>query len=177
MRRVVKRSSITLAIGLALLAACSSSTTSKNDPAAPPAPPGDMVDMPPAVTCRTPETLPTGAWFTDITADSGLAAVDGNIRIVAGDVDGDGLPDLIVHNVLSARDSAAAPKKRLFLNRGNGKFEDATAGSGLLDSRDGPGTGRLANLAVLADVDNDGDLDLFSGTYIDETTTATPTSS
>jgi len=171
MRRGVKRSSITAAIGLALLAACSSSTSSKNDgSAAPPGTPGDMADAPPAVACRTPEALPAGAWFTDITADSGLADVDGNIRIVAGDVDGDGLPDLIGHNVLTARDSAAAPKKRLFLNRGNGHFEDATAGSGLLDSRDGPGTGRLANLAVLADVDNDGDLDLFSGTYIDPNT-------
>ena len=109
-------------------------------------------------------------WFTDITAESGLADIDGNIRVVAADVDGDGLPDLLVHGGVSARDSLAAPKKRLFLNRGAGHFEDVTAASGLLDSRDGPGTGRLANLAVFADVDNDGDLDIFSGTFIDENT-------
>jgi hypothetical protein len=42
---------------------------------------------------------------------------------------------------------------------------DATAESGLLDSREGPRTGRLAHMAVFGDVDNDGDLDVFSGTY------------
>jgi hypothetical protein len=173
MRRSVKRLSLSALLGIAVLAACSSSTNSKPAETTPVAPDAGPGDVPPAVTCRTPEALPAGAWFTDITADSGLADVDGNIRIVAGDVDGDGLPDLIVHNVLSARDSAAAPKKRLFLNRGNGHFEDATAGSGLLDSRDGPATGRLANLAVLADVDNDGDLDIFSGTYVDTNTDKT----
>jgi hypothetical protein len=169
MRRVVKRFSASAIVGLTLLAACSSSSSSTSaDPT--PAPPAEP--PPPDANCKTPGALPAGAWFTDITAASGLADVDGNIRIVAADVDGDGLPDLLVHGVLSARDSGAAPKKRLFLNRGAGHFEDATATSGLVDSRDGAGTGRLANLAVFADVDNDGDLDIFNGAYIDENTDA-----
>ncbi|MDB4938908.1 MAG: ASPIC/UnbV protein [Labilithrix sp.] len=170
MRRVVKRFTGSAILGLALLAACSSASISTNTETAP-VPPAD--EPAPDPMCKTPGALPAGAWFTDITAESGLANVDGNIRIVAADVDGDGLPDLLVHGVLSARDTAAAPKKRLFLNRGAGHFEDATAQSGLVDSRDGAGTGRLANLAVFADVDNDGDLDFFNGAYIDENTDPT----
>jgi len=161
----VKRSSLSAVVGFALLAACSSSTKTSDEPAAPPA-----EEPLPDPRCKTAAPLRAGPWFTDITAESGLADIDGNIRVVAADVDGDGLPDLLVHGGVTARDSIAAPKKRLFLNRGGGHFEDVTAASGLLDSRDGPGTGRLANLAVFADVDNDGDLDIFSGTFIDENT-------
>ena len=122
--------------GFALLAACSSSSRSAEPEAAQPVVPGEA---PPDANCKTPAPLPEGAWFTDITAESGLVDVEG-IRIVAADVDGDGLPDLLVHGGVSARDSLAAPKKRLFINKGAGRFEETTAASGLLDSRDGPGT-------------------------------------
>lgn len=166
-RRTVKRLLLCPVLVVALLAACSSSSSpSSTEP-----PPGDPANVPPEAKCKAPGPLTEGAWFTEITAESGLADVDG-IRVVAADVDGDGLPDVLVHGGVSARDSLAAPKKRLFLNRG-GRFEETTAESGLLDSRDGPATGRLANLAVFADVDNDGDLDLFSGTFIDANTEAT----
>lgn len=154
-------------LALALLAACSTTPTSTGEPAAPPAP----EDAPPPPSCKTPGALPAAGWFTDITAESGLADVVG-IRVVAADVNGDGLPDLYVHGSSTKRDTADAPVKRLFLNRG-GRFEDATADSGLLDSRDGPGTGRLSHLAVFADVDNDGDLDLFDGAFIDDNTDPT----
>jgi len=64
-----------------------------------------------------------------------------------GDVDGDGRDDLFVTR-LEAPD-------RLFLNQGGGAFQDGTPGSGLddfaLDS----------NGAAFADVDRDGDLDLY----------------
>ena len=153
--------------GLATAPACSSSSTSVADGADS----GDAADIPPDPKCKTPGPLPEAAWFTDITAESGLADVDG-IRLIAADVNGDGLPDLYVHGGVTARDSLAAPKKRLFINNGDGKFEETTASSGLLDSRDGPNTGRLSNLAVFADVDNDGDLDLFEGAFIDENTEA-----
>ena len=165
-RRVSAASAAAL-LGFALLVACSSSSTSA-EPQGPPAAPA--TEAPPDAKCKTPAPLPPSGWFTDITAESGLADIDG-IRIVAADVDGDGLPDLLVHGGVSARDTLAAPKKRLFINKG-GRFEETTATSGLLDSRDGPGTGRLANLAVFADVDNDGDLDLFNGAFIDENTEA-----
>jgi enediyne biosynthesis protein E4 len=169
MRRFVKRISLSAVFAFALLAACSSASTSVDaDPNAPPANPDEQ---PPPAKCKTPAPLPGSAWFTDITAESGLADVEG-IRIIAADVNGDGLPDLFIHGGVSARDSLEAPKKRLFINKGAGHFEDVTATSGLLDSRDGANTGRYSNLAVFADVDNDGDLDLFEGAFIDENTDA-----
>ncbi|MBS2011267.1 MAG: CRTAC1 family protein [Deltaproteobacteria bacterium] len=147
-------------------------TTDEPPATTPPATtPDDTV--PPAPSCKPGSSAPAGGWFTDITAESGLADVIG-IRIRAADLNGDGLPDLYVHGGNSKRDTKEAPGKRLFLNRGNGKFEDVTGDSGLMDSRDGPGTGRLSNLAVFADVDNDGDLDIFDGTYIDDNTDAVP---
>lgn len=148
---------------LAALAACSSST----DVGPGASPPAD--DAPPDAHCKTPGALPAAPWFTDVTAESGLADVQA-IRASAADLDGDGLPDLVLHWVGNARDKADAPMKRVFLNKG-GRFEEITKESGIFDSRDGAGTGRLSHLSVFADVDNDGDLDLFDGTYIDASTT------
>lgn len=67
--------------------------------------------------------------------------------IALGDVDGDGLPDLFV----SSKDE----ESRLYRNLGDMKFGDITERSGLLDSPF-PGSG-----CSFADVDNDGDLDLY----------------
>jgi hypothetical protein len=66
-----------------------------------------------------------------------------------GDVDGNGLPDLFVTNFSEELNA-------LFLNRGDGTFEDAASQPGL----------RTAWLALgfgtkLFDVDNDGDLDIY----------------
>src|SRR5262249_57803523 len=66
--------------------------------------------------------------------------------IAAGDIDGDGYPDLFVTNAFGPA--------RLFHNRGDGTFEEITATSGISV----PGNARSA---AFADVDGDGDLDLF----------------
>jgi len=66
-----------------------------------------------------------------------------------GDADGDGLLDLVVTNHETEMHS-------LFRNAGDGSFTDATATSGV-----GPATIRYVGFGVvLADLDNDGDLDL-----------------
>lgn len=88
--------------------------------------------------------------FTDVTLAAGLARADGTgiaaTGVAAGDVDGDGFPDLFVTDAFGPA--------RLFRNRGDGTFEEITAGSGITV---GPG----ARSAAFADVDGDGDLDLF----------------
>jgi enediyne biosynthesis protein E4 len=88
--------------------------------------------------------------FTDVTEKAGLAksAVEGipATGIAAGDIDGDGYPDLFVTNAFGPA--------RLFHNRGDGTFEEITASSGISV----PGNARSA---AFADVDGDGDLDLF----------------
>lgn len=123
--------------------------------------------------------------FVDVTEKWGLDAKHLNVlgnRISTMDLDGDGYPDLIVHRVGSnARTDIEVAKKdsnqwlvRVLMNRpapgGQGRtFVDAT-----LDSKFGTIPGdkeskelRAAHLVTAADVDNDGDLDLFSGTNID----------
>ena len=117
--------------------------------------------------------------FTDVTARAGLAAVDKQYGPLwaAGaawvDVNNDGLLDLFVANYL-AWDGAHEPKcdykgksdychprfyketpNQLFLNRGNGTFEDVSEKSGI---RAHPGK---AMSVSVADYDGDGLPDLF----------------
>jgi hypothetical protein len=104
-------------------------------------------------------------------------------RLSVADLDGDGYPDLIVHkggsNARTVIADAQADQTRwlyrVLMNRpaadGKGRrFVDATLESHYGDIPGGSTTElRSAHLAIAADVDNDGDLDLFSGTYIDPT--------
>ena len=87
------------------------------------------------------------AGFTNV-SDVAVADYTGRIRQVAiGDVDGDGDPDMYVP-------SAQAEGDAFFINDGLGVFTDE------VDSRL-PGLQSRAGAARFADVDNDGDLDLF----------------
>jgi hypothetical protein len=110
-----------------------------------------------------PRGLP-GAWnhffhnngdgtFSDRTTESGAREPEAyySLGVVAGDVDNDGDPDIYVSN-----DSTPS---LLFVNRGNGIFEDHSYASGLAVSGDG---NEQAGMGVdLADYDNDGRLDAY----------------
>ncbi len=112
--------------------------------------------------------------FVRNTAAWGLEGVEGN-RISAVDLDGDDYPDLIIHGLSNnTRAPNSAPTSRILMNRekagGGREFVDETLASGYGMPRDGDTENqRSTQLAVAADVDNDGDLDLFSGTYTDKT--------
>ena len=91
--------------------------------------------------------------FDDVSESSGIAAFPGGYGhgVTVGDVDNDGRPDLFVTRWRSYA---------LYRNRGDGTFEDLTAKAGLDGDRDWPTS------AAFADLDNDGDLDLYVCHYL-----------
>ena len=93
-----------------------------------------------------------GDWrFKDVTAASGTACLSQfSTGAVFADVDGDHDLDLLV--------TAMGQPNRLFRNNGDSTFADATATAGI-------GTRYGSSSIALADLDNDGDLDLYIVNY------------
>ncbi|GAB4252531.1 CRTAC1 family protein [Deferrisoma sp.] len=93
--------------------------------------------------------------FTEVTDQAGVGDRSWSWMAVWADVNGDGWQDLYVVN---GRYPAGEPN-RLYINNGDGTFRDASAEAGVADPHWGLG-------AAFADVDNDGDLDLFVSNYV-----------
>ncbi len=91
--------------------------------------------------------------FEDATGPSGIGSMLGGYGhgVTVGDYDNDGRPDLFVTRWKSYA---------LYRNRGDGTFEDVTAKAGLEGDRDWPTS------AAFADLDGDGDLDLYVCHYM-----------
>jgi hypothetical protein len=92
--------------------------------------------------------------FAEVAIQSGVAVNDlgkvtGSMHGSVGDIDGDGLIDLLVSDLEHGA---------LYRNLGNGLFEDITRKSGIADQFIGKGQWATQ----LFDYDNDGDLDIFS---------------
>jgi hypothetical protein len=105
--------------------------------------------------------------FSEGAEAAGVAAAEWNSAAVVGDVNGDGWPDLFVAGYINLENkipnpSGAFPQDfygladHLYLNMGGDRplFVEVTAAAGLLREERGLG-------ALLTDVDNDGDLDLY----------------
>ncbi len=92
----------------------------------------------------------TGFRWVDITGSSGIDARGYGMGVAVGDVDGDGDADLYVTNFGS---------NQLWMNRGDGTFEDATTPT-LAEPR-------WSTSATFLDYDLDGDLDLFGANYVE----------
>src|SRR5262245_52922918 len=94
--------------------------------------------------------LPDGR-FLDVSAGSGLDVAGYGMGVAVGDVNNDGLPDVLLTEYGGVR---------LFLNLGGGKFRDATKDGGL----DNP---LWAASACFFDYDRDGWLDFVVVNYLD----------
>ncbi len=90
--------------------------------------------------------------FEDVSKDSGLDVGLYGMGVAIGDYDNDALPDIYL---------TAVGANRLFRNLGNGKFVDVTYQAGVAGTDD-----EWSTSAAFADIDNDGDLDLFVCNYV-----------
>ncbi|MFK7888022.1 MAG: CRTAC1 family protein [Gammaproteobacteria bacterium] len=98
------------------------------------------------------ELVPTGDFrFTDVTGQAGLADAGYGMGVVTGDTDNDGDVDLVVTNF---------GPNRFYENLGNGKFALVEAALQVDEAEE------WTTSASLADVDLDGDLDVFATNYI-----------
>lgn len=107
------------------------------------------------------------AWFDDITRDSGVDFVHRRAHtqrlwlpeimssgVALFDANGDGLLDIFCVQGGDLLEPTAADTDKLYLNRGAGRFEDATAIAGFTRTDYGMG-------CATGDYDGDGDLDLY----------------
>ncbi|MCY3970929.1 MAG: CRTAC1 family protein [Acidobacteria bacterium] len=103
-----------------------------------------------------------GRHFVDRSRDAGVSLIeDAGLGVVAADLDEDGLPDVYVAN--------DADPNQLWINRGEGGFEDDAVLLGAAYNRFGVGEAGMG--IALGDIDGDQDLDLFLSHLIEETNT------
>jgi len=114
--------------------------------------------------------------FTDVTPLTGTAGNDWTSSCALADLSGDGLPDLYAVNYLAGEDVDSrickdsegvlrscmpnlfpAAQDRMYLNLGDGRFEEQTQASGIV-ADDGRGLG-----VIVADFENTGILNVFVG--------------
>ncbi len=127
----------------------------------------DTIEEPPPAVCTAGTKFTPGtSYFREVTAERGLTGVSGQ-RMNVVDFDGDGYADLLVRRGGAGVDDFTTPagrRVRLLHNKGDGKFEDVTLSSGLFAMRGGGTGGRPVSVVAFGDVDNDGDLDAYTGT-------------
>ena len=106
--------------------------------------------------------------FRDASEDWGLPAIGAEgVRATVIDIDGDGWPDLILRRGgtrVQALDGQEPRSLWVLRNEGGERFTDITASVGLTDFRwPDPSQGHPVDVVAVADIDNDGWLDLYNG--------------
>lgn len=90
--------------------------------------------------------------FSDVAVQAGVSTSDGSRSVAWSDYDDDGHPDFVLTMI--------GNPLRLYHNRGDGTFEDATSSAGLAN--------RWPRSVAWGDYDNDGDLDLYLNSAYEE---------
>ncbi|MFH1230169.1 MAG: VCBS repeat-containing protein, partial [Planctomycetota bacterium] len=103
---------------------------------------------------------PAGPYFTEVTKELGLGEARA-YRLSAADVNGDSYQDLAIHVGTDLRKATF-----FYLNKRGKMFTDFTKESGVRANRDPAIDGRRSSLMVFGDIDNDGDMDMFSGVHV-----------
>jgi hypothetical protein len=131
---------------------------------------GDPSGEPMACEPRAP-SVPAAGFFVDISDASGIrvdnyeedppagTAINDHSRLAFADIDGDGWDDLVAHSLFPNPQNGVPFEHLVFRNKGDGSFEDVSDASGLRDVQ--------AGFFAFADVDNDGDQDVFAGLDLD----------
>ncbi|MFA5984256.1 MAG: CRTAC1 family protein [Methylococcaceae bacterium] len=100
--------------------------------------------------------------FTDVAAAAGVADLGQGLGVAVGDLNNDGFDDLYVANgttIGDGLDSQDGPDK-LYINNRDGTFREISAQAGISENG-------VTSSVAMADYDNDGDLDIMVGRWVD----------
>jgi hypothetical protein len=95
--------------------------------------------------------------FRDVSAGSGLDVAGYGMGVAIGDVNNDGLPDVLICEYGGVR---------LFINNGNGAFTEVTREAGLAEAKSDSPIRPWPMAATFFDFDRDGRLDLAVASYV-----------
>ena len=128
---------------------------------------GTAGGAPTAACTQRPAELPTQSFFTDISEASGIrvanfdpnppmgTVINDHSRLAFADLNGDGFDDIVMHSLFPNAKKGVPFEHLVFLNNGDGTFTHFSDPSGLRNVQ--------AGYFAFADIDNDGDQDLFAG--------------
>ncbi|MBI3258518.1 MAG: VCBS repeat-containing protein [Ignavibacteriae bacterium] len=114
------------------------------------------------------------SWTTDVSVATKIAGLKG-ARVNMVDINNDNYPDMFVQEELGAKLSTRARNMKIYLNqqdpnsnfKGDRIFVDVTEQSGVWVHPTIPDSSRVIDIALMADLNNDGNIDLVTGPYYD----------
>ena len=108
------------------------------------------------------------SWFSDVTESVGFDSIPA-WRLYVADVNNDDYPDLVIVNGINKRNQLSlwlnVPADPESNDKKERKFVDFTEESGINANPLPNIEGRVADVGALADIDNDGDVDLVTGRF------------